>query len=363
MNMYVIVPSALSSAISMGQDFIVALSLMGSSVLGAMLSLLVQTNFISNVRDDKLLSSNIANVFFAIAIMGMLGNAVVYYGISTNDYRLTIAGRILVGTTFCEPITQFVVSTSTKNNIRAASSVYFKASSVMGMILGLLIGSTVYIAPLSFQLDGYEIDIKVDTIQGLIFFSLWTFIFGYVINFCLIMPRGVTYSVDGNTQTGNDMKGRSHMDSPGSSDSPTYEEDIEGRFQDLGPFHKLHKLTEDSENTMEHSDRRHNVKATSNIRIFISNWNKAIKMTLRSASLPVCFLLLIYTSAVHEMILNSFTLTMSLHFGWNYLSSGLCLTLLALLIIPITALTFRWTEASEERLLLKVIDLNRHYYD
>ncbi len=301
-------------------------------------------------------SPHLIHVFFLIAIFGIVGNAIFSYAMSKNYYYLAILGRIFVGITICEPITLFAVSTSAKNNVRTASAVYLKASSVIGMIMGLFVGSVVYITPFNFTLSCYEIAVKGETFQGFILFCLWTLIFGYAINSCMILPKRRKYSLGyDKAQLNNEMKVKTHIDSPGSSDSPNYEENVEGHSPNaLGPFHKLHKMTEDSENTIERSDRRLTPKATSNVRIFISNWNRAMKMTHRSTSLPVCFLLLFYTSAIHEMIFNSFSLTASLHFGWNYRLSGLCLTCLSVLIIPCTAFFYHLTEMSEERAILKV---------
>jgi hypothetical protein len=358
MNIYIIIPSAFSSALSMGQGFIASLMLIGSSAVGAMFSLLVQSYIISYARNDNFIaidiSSYVVNVFFFISLIGLVGNGIFSYATSKHYYLLAIAGRLLAGTTFCEPITLFVVSSSTAITRRSAAAVYLKASSAFGMILGLFVGSIIYTAPFTVILDGFEIYINCETIYGLILCGLWTLILGSVINLCFIIPQRGKDSSDRNTNSVNGSKIQSNVDSPGSSDTPYNEEDPEGPSKEVAPFRKLHRLTEDSGNTIDHFDRRHIPESGSNVRNFISNWNRAFKMTFRSTSLPVCFLLLFFSSAITEMILNSLCLTMSHHFGWSYRLSGLCLTALSVLIILSNALVYYWTEYSEERVLMKV---------
>jgi hypothetical protein len=185
-------------------------------------------------------------------------------------------------------------------------------------------------------------DIIGESIQGLIFSSFWLFIMLYSFKLCLLAPkiRKVTEPVDPNEYNAN-LSGRNLLDSPGS---------------DNVPFHKLHKFTEDSENTTERLAGQHESEASSPLRSLLSNWKRSMKMTVRSTSLPSCFYILFYSSTIHEMILISFPMTMNLHFGWNSRTGGLFVTLLYLVIIPTTIFTQKWIEGSTDRVLLKVSD-------
>jgi len=349
--MYIIVPTVFR----IEQDVVTSLTLIGSSIVGAIFSLLIQTYITSLVRNDDVLvmdgSIYFTKVFLCISTIGVLGNLLFSYATSTNRYLLTIIGRFFIGMTFCETITLAIISSAVKITHIAAAAVYFKLSSVIGLILGLLIGSLVHNIPFTVIVHGIDLTITCETIHGFIVLGLWTLILGSTIRLCLLMPKRTTKYSEINTKPVN---AATNIDSPGSSDSPYQEEDNEGRSQELTPFRKLHKLTEDSENLIDRIDGHHSPQSSSKFKTFLSYWNRALKISLRSASLPISFLLIFISSAITEMILTSFCLTMILHFGLSTRLSGLCLAALSTLIIPSSALAYSWTEFSEERLLIKV---------
>ncbi len=367
MNYYIIVPSAASFCAKSNGKYIDSVLVICAPSMTALVSvILLAYRFIG--QNEKSRVQMFYKHLFLSAIFPLIGNILYTISYQWRAVSLAFISRLLIGLSSPDTINkQFVMSNSDSSELpNDVASI--RKSHILGMIIGLLVGSLSRIEEIEVELYGHWFNIGFESLPGYIMFFAW------IVQLLLLLispyPKNLATTDEAmisNTDLQIDL-----------TPSPSDQEDASQTRSQTRSIQNAHRRTYTDQSKLDYymkrlerntsdsscntEDQKESGKKHAQSRLksrpkdasVPETLNESIKVILHEYALPTTMVLVLFCNLSIEMVMSSFIIVTHRYFGWSGPNAGLFLTALGLLIIPLNIAASFWSRRIYgERLVIK----------